>query len=167
MAPSPSRKCLKTGICRSCPPQPRLSDVSELLRVGQGAQLLQPLVLDLPDPLAGHLERAPDLVERARLLAVQPVTKLEHTTLAVAEHPEALRERLRAEGGVGGLVGERRVLVLDELPELRLFLVADRLLERNRRLRRAADRFDLFDRHVEVVRDLLVRRLAAALGAQL
>src|SRR6476661_6699196 len=147
--------------------QTPLRDVAELLRVRQRAELLQPLVLDLADPLPRHLERAADLVERARLLAVQPVTKLEHAALAVAEHPEAASERLGAEGGVGRLVGERRVLVLDELPELGLLLVADRLLERDRRLRRAADRLHLFDAHVELGRDLLVRGLAPALGAQL
>ena len=59
------------------------------------------------------------------------------------------------------------MLVLEELPELRLLLVADRLLERDGRLRGAADRLDLLDRHVEVEGDLLVRRLAAALGAEL
>ena len=52
-----------------------LRDVSELLAVGQRAELLQALVLDLADPLARHLERAADLVERARLLAVQAVAQ--------------------------------------------------------------------------------------------
>src|ERR1700716_3117920 len=95
-------------------------DVAQLLRVRERPELLQPLVLDLADPLARHLERTADLVERARLLAVQPVAKLEHAALAVAEHAEALRESLGAERGVGGLVGGRRVLVLEELTELRL-----------------------------------------------
>src|SRR5581483_7888599 len=130
--------------------------VAELLALGERAELLQALVLDLPDPLTRHVERAADLVERARLLAVQPVAKLEHPPLAVAERLEAPCERLRAEGRVGSLVRERRRLVLDELPELGLLLVAHRLLERHRRLRGAADRLDL-----------LVRRLTAALGAQL
>src|SRR4051812_35019228 len=144
-----------------------LCDVSELLALGQCAELLQALVLDLPDPLARHLEGAADLVERAGLLAVQAVPELEHAALAVAERTQAAGEGLRAERGVGGLVGERRVLVLDELPELRLLLVPDRLLERHRRLRGAADRLDFRDRHVELERDLLTRRLAALLGAEL
>src|SRR3954470_23673060 len=45
----------------------RLRDVAELLAVRQCAQLLQALVLDLADSLARDLERAADLVERARL----------------------------------------------------------------------------------------------------
>src|SRR5438093_8477596 len=98
-----------------------LGYVAELLRLGQRAQLLQALVLDLADALAGDLEGAADLVERARLLTVQAVAKLEHSPLAIAERAEALRERGRAERRVGSLVGERCRLVLDELAELRLF----------------------------------------------
>src|SRR5579884_701369 len=124
----------------------RSGDVAELVRLGERAQLLQALVLDLADALPRHLERAADLVERARLLAVQAVPKLEHAALAVAQRVEALRQRLGAERRVRGLVGRRRALVLDELAELRLLLVADRLLERHRRLRRATDRVDLLDR---------------------
>ena len=44
-------------------------------------------MLDLADPLARDVERPADLVERARLLAVQPVTKLEHAPLALRHHP--------------------------------------------------------------------------------
>src|SRR5581483_2270930 len=156
------------GIGRGTEGSPPTSrDVAQLLRVGERAELLQALVLDLADALARHLKRAADLVECPRLLAVQAVAQLEHATLAIGQRAQALRERLGAERRVGGLVGERRVLVLDELPELRLLLVADRLLERHRRLRRAANRLDLLDGHLEVLGDLLVRRLAAPLGAQL
>src|SRR5439155_17337885 len=107
----------------------------ELLRVREGAELLQALVLDLADALARDLERAPDLVEGARLLAVQAVAQLQYPPFAVAERRQALRKRLGTERRVGRLVRERRVLVLEELPELGLLLVADRLLERDRRLR--------------------------------
>jgi len=84
-----------TATAASTAPR-ELGDVAELLRVGQGAELLQALVLDLPDALAGDRERAADLVEGARLLAVQPVPELEHATLAIAERTQALRERLSA-----------------------------------------------------------------------
>ena len=53
------------------------------------------------------------------------------------------------------------------MPELGLLLVADRLLERDRRLRRAPDLVDLVGRQVEVAGDLHRERLAAELGAQL
>ena len=48
-------------------------------------KLLQRLVLDLADPLAGDVEGPPDLVEGARVLAAQSVAKLEHAALAVGE----------------------------------------------------------------------------------
>src|ERR671934_2889067 len=66
----------------------RLGDFAELGRFGQRAQLLQALILDLPDALAGDVERSPHLVERPRMLAVQPVAQLEHAPLAVRERPE-------------------------------------------------------------------------------
>src|SRR5439155_10026045 len=63
-----------------------LSHVAQLLALREGAQLLQRLVLDLPDPLARDAERAADLVEGPRLLAVQAVAHLQHATLALGEH---------------------------------------------------------------------------------
>ena len=65
-----------------------------------------------------------------------------------------LAQQLLAQRHVGRLVGQRRVLVREEVAELRLLLVADRLLERDRRLRRAQDLLDLVERQVEVARDL-------------
>src|SRR5689334_17590429 len=48
-----------------------LRDVAQLLGLSQRLQLLQRLVLDLADPLARHVERAADLVQRARVLAAE------------------------------------------------------------------------------------------------
>ena len=53
------------------------------------------------------------------------------------------------------------------MAELRLLLVADGLLERDRRLRAPHDLLDLLERQVEIARDLERQRLAAELGAQL
>src|SRR5262249_11514180 len=142
-------------------------DVAELLRLGERAQLLQRLVLDLADALAGDVERAADVVECPRRLAVQPEPHLEHAALALAEHLQGPGERLVAERQRGLLVGKRLRLVFDEVAELRLLVVPDRLLERDRRLRGAADLLDLLDRHLELERDLERARLAAALCAQL
>src|ERR671937_2711233 len=65
-----------------------LSDVAELYGVCERPQLLQALVLDLADPLTGDVERPPDLVERARMLAVEAVAKLEVALLAGAQRPQ-------------------------------------------------------------------------------
>ena len=76
---------------RPAPPAGRRSrpgtsgDVAQLRGEGERAELLQALVLDLPDPLARHVERAADLVQRPRLLAVEAVAQLEHAPLAVRE----------------------------------------------------------------------------------
>src|SRR5437867_8946157 len=145
----------------------RSGHVAQLDRVREGPQLLQALVLDLPDALAGDVERPPDLVERTRMLAVEAVAELEHLALPARERAEDLAQRLLAHRDLGLLIGQRQVLVGDEVSELRLVLVADRLLERDRGLRAAADVLDLLGTEVEVLADLRSGRLAAELGAKL
>src|SRR3954469_17529503 len=137
------------------------------MRVRERPELLQALILDLADPLAGDVERATHLVERPRMLAVEPVAELEDPALAVREGAEDLFQRLLAHRDVCRLVGQRHVLVREEVPELGLLLVADRLLERDRGLRAPLDLLDLLDRQIEIACDLLGARLAAELGAQL
>src|SRR5712691_11912073 len=99
-----------------------LGHVAERVRICERPQLLQALVLDLPDPLARDVERASDLVERPRMLAVEAVAELEHTPLAVRERAEDLAQRLLAHRHVGRLVGQRHVLVGEEVAELGLLL---------------------------------------------
>src|SRR3954470_21294127 len=111
-----------------------LGDIAELLSLREGLQLLQRLVLDLADALARDVERPPDLVERARVLPAQAVAQLEHTALAVGQVLQRLAQGFLGEDLGGALVRRLRALVGDELAELRLLLVADRLLERDRRL---------------------------------
>ena len=95
-------------------------------------------MLDLADALTGDVERAPDLVERPRLPAVEAVPELEHLALARRQRAEDRAEGVAAEGDLGRLVGERLRLVGEEVPELGLVLVADRLLERDRASARCA-----------------------------
>ena len=119
------------------------------------------LVLDLADPLARDVERAPDLVERARVLAAEAVAQLEHAALAVAEVLERLAQSLVGEDLHGPLVRGLGPLVGDQLAELGPLLVTDRLLERDRRLCGALDRVDLLGLDAGHLGDLLGRRLAA------
>src|SRR5215207_2274378 len=114
---------------------PVLRYVAELLGLRERLQLLERLVLDLADALARHVERAADLVERAGVLAAQAVAQLEHAALAVGQVLERLAQRLLGEDLGCALVRRLGPLVGDELAELGLLLVADRLLERDRRLR--------------------------------
>src|SRR5436309_6296726 len=144
-----------------------LGYVAELLGLCERLELLERLVLDLPDALARDVEGAPDLVERAGVLPTQPVAQLEYAALAVGEVLERLAERLLGEDLRGTVVRRLGALVGDELTELGLLLVADRLLERHRRLRGALDRVDLLGVDPGDVGDLLRRRLAAELGDEL
>src|SRR2546430_3396167 len=144
-----------------------LRHVAQRDRLGERAQLLQALVLDLADPLARHVERAADLVERARMLAVEAVAELENAPLAQAQRRQHALQRRLAELDLGGLLRKRLALVGEEVPELGLLLVADRLLQRDRRLRAAADLLDLVRVQLDVQADLPRERLAPELGAQL
>src|SRR5258708_3282411 len=147
--------------------EPLSGDVAQLLRLGEALKLLQRLVLDLADPLARDVERPPDLVERARVLAAEAVAQLEHAPLPVGEVLERLAQRLLREDLGGALVRRLGALVGDELAELGLLLVTDGLLERDRSLRRALDRVDLLRIDAGDLGDLLRRRLAAQLGDEL
>src|SRR3954471_10828969 len=121
---------------RASPPLTSLSDVAELLGLGEALELLERLVLDLADALARHVERATDLVQRARVLPAQAVAQLEDAALAVGEVLQRLAQRFLGEDLGGALVRGLRALVGDELAELRLLLVAHGLLEGDGRLGR-------------------------------
>src|ERR1019366_2978849 len=148
-------------------PAPRIAGsdldvVTQLLSFGEGLELLERLVFDLADAFAGDVERPPDLVQRARVPAAEPVAQLEHAPLAVAEVLERGSQGFLGDGLHGALVGRLGALVGDELAELGLLLVTDRLLERDRRLREALDRLDLLGLDAGHLGNLLDGRLAAA-----
>src|SRR5690348_14799339 len=124
------------SLCEGCAGS-RLGDFAQLLRLGETLQLLEALVLDLPDPLPGHVEGPAHLVQGPRMLAAQPIAELEHAALAVREILEGFLQRLLGEQLGGTLEGGLGTLIGDELAELRLLLVAHGLLEGDRRLRRA------------------------------
>src|SRR5581483_12192427 len=145
----------------------RLGDVAQRRDVGERAELLQRLVLDLADPLARDVERPADLVERARDLAAEAVAQLEDPPLALGERAEDPLQLLAAEDRVRRVVRERHVVVGEEVPELGLVLLPDRLLERDGNLRAPHDRLDLLERKVEIERDLFGRRVAVELGPEL
>src|SRR5215217_6071672 len=106
--------------------------VAEALRLGQRLELLERVVLDLADPLARHVERAADLFERERARAGEAEAHLDHLALALRERVERAADVLLAEVLRRRLERRDRRLVLDEVAELGLLLLADRLLERDR-----------------------------------
>src|SRR3954453_10985879 len=152
---------------RESPPLTSLSDVAELLGLGEAIGLLERRGLDLAGALARHVERAPDLVPRARVLPAEAVPQLEDAALAVGEILQRLAQRFLGQDLGGPLVRGLGALVSDELTALRLLLVADRLLERNRRLSGALDRVDLLRIDAGDFGDLLGGGLTAELGDEL
>src|SRR4051794_40463737 len=111
---------------------PCLRRVAQTLRLGQHLELLERVVLDLADALARDSERAADLLQGARLLAGQPEAHLDHLALALRQRVQSPEHVLLAQ------VLERRLerrlgrVVLDEVAQLGVLLLADRLLQRHR-----------------------------------
>src|SRR5206468_4100370 len=91
----------------------------------------------------------------------------EHAPLAIAEPRQRTAQGFLSEVLLRALIWRLGPVVGDELTELRLLLVADRLLERYRRLRRALYRLDLLGIDPGHLSDLLRGRLASQLGADL
>src|ERR671923_96523 len=133
----------------------RLDAVLETLRLGKRLEALQRRVLDLPDALARDAEGATDLLEREGLRAEQAVAELDHLPLPLGEGVERALDVFPAERQGGGVERRLGAVVLDEVTELALLLLADRLLERDRELRHAEDLPHLLCRHLQLLRDLL------------
>src|SRR3954453_23418533 len=128
--PAPQPALCPLPLLREEPVSRRLHDVAQPLRLGQRLELLERVVLDLADALARDVERAPDLLQRARPAARQAEAHLDDLALALRQRRQRTVHVLLAEVLRGDL--ERRLgrLVLDEVAELGLVLLADRLLER-------------------------------------
>src|SRR3954464_12489119 len=138
-----------------------LAGVAKALRLGQRLELLQRVVLDLPDPLARDVERAADLLERPRPAAGETEAHLDDLALALRQGGQRAMDVLLAQVLRGDLERGLRRLVLDEVAELGLVLLADRLLERDRLLGHAQDVAHLARRALELLGDLVWRGLAA------
>jgi hypothetical protein len=121
---------------------------------------LSGVVLDLADALARHVERTTDLLQRVRAGAGEAEAHLDDLALALGKRLERAAHVLTPQ--VLGRHLERRLgrLVLDEVSELGLLFLADRLLERDRLLGHPQDVADLAHRRLQLGGDLLGRRLA-------
>src|SRR5438094_1542209 len=126
-------------------------------------QLAQRLRLDLPDALSRDVELAADLFERPRAAVLETEAQLQHATLAAGK-PFQDRLDLLLEELVRRRVARRESLVIgDEVPEVAVFFLADRCLERDRLLRDLDDLADLISGDEHPFGDLLGGRLAAEL----
>src|SRR5207237_5934664 len=79
---------------RKCGRELALARFAQYLRLGQLLELLQGVVLDLADPLAGHPEGVPHLFQGQRLRAGEPVAQLDHLALTLGQHVERLANTL-------------------------------------------------------------------------
>src|SRR5947209_17513358 len=96
-----------------------LDVIAQLLGLAQVLQLLERLMFDLTDALAGDVEDAADLVERARMLVVEAVAQLEHPALAVGDALQSLAHGVVGEGFYRPIITKLRLLVGDQPNELR------------------------------------------------
>ncbi len=130
------------------------------------AQLGQGLALDLPDPLAGEVEVLADVVEGARLAVDQAVAHLHDAALAVGEAGQHRAQLLAHEQERRRLPGHDRVLVLDEVTEARVAVLADEGVEAGGVTVVGPDLLDPLGREVDLDRDLGGGGLAAQLHHQ-
>src|SRR4051794_33827471 len=109
-----------------------LRPVPQPLCLREHLELLQGVVLDLADPLARDPEGAAHLLERPSLRAREPEAHLDHLALARGQGVQCLAHVLAAEVFERHVERRLGLLVLDEVAELRVLLLTDRLLQRNR-----------------------------------
>src|ERR687896_116156 len=98
----------------------RSEAISQALRLGKRFELLEGVVLDLADALAGDAERSTDLLERPRPPPGEPEAELDHLALAIWQRVECTLDVLAAEGQRGRVERGLGLLVGDEVAELGL-----------------------------------------------
>src|SRR5947209_1946563 len=126
-------------------------------------ELPQRLRFDLADALAGDGEALTDLFERVLAAVADAEAHLDNLLFARRErleHRLGLLLQVQIDHRFGG---RHDLAILDEIAQMRIFLFADRRLERDRLLRDLEDLADLRYRNVHPLGDFLRRRLATQL----
>src|SRR5262245_16850493 len=126
-------------------------------------QLAERLGLELPDALAGHLEVLTHLLERVVRLLADAEPHPEHLLLARGERGQHLPGLLGQVHVDHRVRGRDQALVLDEVAEVGILLLADRGLEADRLLGDLQDLPHLVQRELHLLRDLFRSGLAADL----
>src|SRR5438105_7809035 len=137
-------------------------DVDQVAQRGEAGQRLS---FELADALACQVELVADRFERPRL-ALEPEAQLEDAPLALGERVECAAHTLAAERLLGFLERIRGVAVGEEVAELALVVGADRLVQRDGRVRRAERFLDVLHRQAGRLGELLLRRLATELDLE-
>src|SRR5215831_15778384 len=157
-APSPSYRA-----SRWLEPGSRLEEAPELLRPRRVPQLAERLRLDLTDALAGDREILADLLQRVLAAVGESEAQPEHLLLARRERVQHLVRLLPQREADHAFDGRADLLVLDEVAEVAVLLLADRRLEGNGLLGDLQHLAHLVDRHFHLDRDLFRRGLASQL----
>src|SRR6516165_10420954 len=126
-------------------------------------QLPKRLRLDLADALARHRELVADLFQGVVLVHADAEAHADYTLLPRRERGERARGGLAQVRLDSRIDRQDRVLVLDEVAEVRILLVADRGFQRQRLLGDLEHLAHLLERHAELLGKLLGRGLAADL----
>src|SRR5262244_2705790 len=126
-------------------------------------ELAQRLGLDLADALARDRELVADLFQRVVLVHADAEAHADYTLLPRRERGERARRGLAQVRLDDGVDRHDRVLVLDEIAEMRILLVADRSFQRQRLLGDLENSAHLLQWHAELLGKLLRRGLAADL----
>src|SRR5216683_145520 len=113
--------------------------IAKFLRARGVAEFVQGPDLDLTDTLAGERESLAHLLQRALMTVVEPEAQLDHATLPRRERVEHVLHLGVEHGERGGVRGRDCLTVLDEVAEMRVLLLADRGLERDRGLGKPYD----------------------------
>src|SRR2546423_704207 len=92
-------------------------------------RLTERLLLDLSDALASYVELAPHLFEGAGAPVLETEPQLQHASLAAGQSFEDRLDLLLEELVRGGIARGERLVVGDEVPEVRVLFLADRCLE--------------------------------------
>ncbi len=119
--------------------------------------------LDLTDPFPGQAEVLAHLVEGPGLTPVEAEAQAQDLPLALVEGHEHLVDLARQQGGRGGVEGRHRGAVLDDITELGVPVLTERLGQRERLGGVAEDLGDLLLLELQVGGELGDRRAPAEL----
>src|SRR6476619_735618 len=134
LAPRLLRKNLPGSIVQEAPQLPAAARVLELA---------QRLRLDLADALAGYRELLADLLEGVVGVHADAEAHAQHALLARRQRCEDARRRLAQVRLDRGIDRQDDILILDEVAEMAILLVADGRLEGDRLLGDLEDLADL------------------------
>src|SRR6185437_12266861 len=144
-------------------PSTLVEEAAEHPRAAGVLELAQRLGLDLADALARHRELLADLLEGVVGVHADAEAHAQHALLARRERSQHPRRAFAQVALDRGLERDDRVLVLDEVAEMRILLVADRRLEADRLLGDLQYLAHLLEGHAELLGQFLRLRLAADL----